>query len=285
MKKYIDLHIHTKNSDGTDSVKEIFEIAKNTGFDDNGVISAIAITDHDGTFALSEAEVYSKSSGIELITGVEISAKAEKDIHILGYFIDYTKPDFQKSLFEIRLSRQRRNKKLLDRLNELGFALTENEVESVAGDKNIGRAHFAYVMMQKGYVGSVTEAFEKYLSVGSPAYIQRETITPEDAINIIHSCGGQAFLAHPHKTGYTRNELYDYIKHLCSCGLDGIEGYYSEYDENMGKNIRDIANMLNLSICGGSDYHGKIKPNLNLGTGYGQMRIPYFVLEEMKSRR
>jgi len=284
MKKFIDLHVHTINSDGTDTVSDVFSVAKNTIIDGDGIIAAIAITDHDGTFGLKEAEICSKNSGIELIAGVEISSKAEKDVHILGYFINYEKPDFQSALSQIRESRKKRNKKLLHRLNELGFKITEDEVMTVAGDKNIGRAHFAYVMLQKGYVSSVQEAFNKYLSFGAPAYIQRETITPEEAIEIIHKADGQAFLAHPHLTGYIGNELFEYIKHLMECGLDGLECYYTDYSEKTVQNYKEIAKQLGLKICGGSDYHGSIKPDIKLGIGFGQMRIPYSVLEEMKRR-
>lgn len=278
MKGYIDLHTHTNCSDGSMTPEELVRHAK------ENCLSAIAVTDHDTIKGIDRAMTEGKKVGVEVVPAVEFSSQSLSQVHVLGYYIDVESPYLLKVFEEQQEERKISNKKYLKLLEEHGFPITEEEVHRVAPHGGVGRAHYAKIMMEHGWVSGVKEAFDLYLGVGMPCYVEREVITPERAIEIIHKAGGLAFFAHPHQTKLDKDTLDGFIKHLKENGLDGIEGYYSEYTPEMQEHFQSVAKELGLLLSGGSDFHAEMKPHIQIGKGMGNLRIPYSVLEKIKSR-
>jgi hypothetical protein len=275
--RFIDLHTHTTFSDGTLTPTQLVEYASEKG------LSAVAITDHDCTDGLREAKLCGEKVGVEVIPGIEISAEYENDeLHIVGLFIDGDNAELNSILKELRDKRTARNKLVVEKFNELGIPLTYEEVEKTAEGAIITRAHFAKALLKNGYVTSVKEAFDRYIGDNKPAYIRRELPVWKDAIKFIRNAGGVAVLAHPllYKLGQRRLETI--IRDLALAGLTGIEAYYSTHTPSDVKYIKMIAQKYRLKLSGGSDYHGDNKPLLDLGTGYGNLVVPYEVLTELK---
>ncbi len=278
MNKYIDLHTHSLKSDGSMTPREVVEEAKRAG------LAAIALSDHDTVDGVREAVEAGKELGVEVIPAIEFSVQSKTETHILGYFIDIENPDLLKMLKEVVDLRIERNHVTCKRLNELGFDITLEEVRALAPNNFVGRAHFARVMMDKGYISSVKEGFEKYMSVGKYAYCEKQRLTARDAIELIAKCGGISFLAHPHLTKLSDDELVEFLEELKNYGLGGLEGYYTDYTPEMQKKYQSMAEKLGLIISGGTDFHAKMKPHISIGTGLGNMKIPYSVLENIKNK-
>ena len=276
MNKYIDLHTHSTCSDGTLTPSEVIKLAKEKG------LSAIALTDHDTVDGLSEAIATGKEIGIEVITGIEFSVAADTEMHLLGLDFNIDCPAITEILDEMIIQRDLRNYKVIELLGKLGIRITIDDILAESTSKVTGRSQIAKAMLKKGYVSSIKEAFDKYLSFGKPAFVERSTLSPEDAIRIIHESGGKAFLAHLNQTGKTDEELYELLTHLKKCGLDGIEGYYTEYTEDMNFRYRKMAEDIGLMLSGGSDFHGTNKDGYEIGTGKGNLRIPYGLLEKIR---
>lgn len=278
MEKYIDLHTHSLKSDGSMTPTEVVEEAKRAG------LAAIALTDHDSVDGMREAVEAGERLGVEIIPAIEFSVMSKTETHILGYFIDIDNPDLKEMLKEVVDLRLERNHVTCQRLNELGFDITLEEVRALAPNNFVGRAHFARVMMDKGYISTVKEGFEKYMSVGKYAYCEKQRLSAREAIELITKCGGIAFLAHPHLTKLSDDELKEFLKELKGYGLCGLEGYYTDYTPEMQEKYQSMAKELGLMISGGTDFHAKMKPHISIGTGLGNMKIPYSVIEEMKKK-
>lgn len=278
MLRTIDLHTHTCCSDGSMTPTELVKHAKEKG------LSAIAVTDHDTIKGIKEAMEAGQTYGVEVVPGVEFSSQSLSQVHVLGYYIDVNSPTLLKVFAEQQEERIISNQKYLKVLKDHGFPITEEEVVKVAPHGGVGRAHYAKIMMEHGWVSSVKEAFDLYLGVGMPCYIERQVITPERAIEIIHSAGGLAFFAHPHQTKLPKDQLDGFIRHLKDRGLDGIEGYYSEYTPEMHDHFMNTAKELGLLVSGGSDFHAAMKPHIEIGVGTGNLSIPYSLLENIKAR-
>ncbi|MDY5627248.1 MAG: PHP domain-containing protein [Clostridia bacterium] len=276
MEKLIDLHTHSNKSDGSYSPSELVMYAKKHS------LSAIALTDHDTVDGVKEAVLAGKKENIEVVSGIELSAKSKTETHILGYFIDISNENLQKELAGIKKVRLERNKEVEHNLQKMGFEVSLAEAERLSGGGIVGRAHFARVMMDKGYVKSVKDAFDKYLSSGKGGYSSNQKITPEQAVEIIKNAGGKAFAAHLHLMKRTDDDLFDFLKSLKEAGLDGIEGFYTDYTFDMQKKYLDMAKRLDLLISGGTDFHGAMKPHIEIGTGYGNLKIPYSLLDNMR---
>ncbi len=276
MNKYIDLHVHTKYSDGNFTPKEIIEYSKKID------VVAVGITDHDTTDGVEEAVIEAEKLGIEVIAGVEISCdfkdSVEEEIHILGYFIDYKDEVLQQKLKIFREARKERAYKIFNKLNSLGIFLNE---EDIFKDSNmsIGRLHFARVLLEKKIVNSIKEAFELYLGYGRPAYEAKLKLSPKEAIHIILSAKGIPILAHPY-LGITMD--IKSIKQLINFGLKGIEVYHTKHPKNVVDELILIAEKYELLITGGSDCHGSIDANNPL---LGSLNIPYKILENLKECR
>lgn len=276
MEKLIDLHTHSSCSDGSMTPSELITHAKNEG------LSAVALTDHDCTTGLKEAAAKALSLGIEFVPGVEFSVNSDAESHIVGLFIDPDCPDIASALEKAREERLEKNFEVSQNLKKAGMDVSLDEARKFAGGALLCRAHFAKAMVEKGYVASVKEAFDLYLAPGKCGYSPTVAMSAQKAISVIKKSGGAAFLAHVHHTKKEGAELEAYLKELKSYGLDGIEGYYSEYTPSQGESYRALAKKLGLQLSGGSDFHGRMKPHIKIGRGFGEMRIPYFLLEKIK---
>lgn len=278
MEKYIDLHTHSLKSDGSMTPTEVVAEAKKAG------LAAIALSDHDTIDGVREAIDAGKKLGVEVIPAIEMSVQSKTETHILGYFIDIENPDLLRMLKEVVDLRIERNHVTCQRLNELGFDITLEEVRALAPNNFVGRAHFARVMMDKGYISSVKEGFDKYMSVGKYAYCEKQRLTAREAIELISKCGGISFLAHPHLTKLPDDELKAFLAELKNYGLCGLEGYYTDYTPEMQEKYQSMAREMGLMISGGTDFHAAMKPHISIGTGLGNMKIPYSVIENMKEK-
>lgn len=276
--KTIDLHTHSYYSDGTLSPADLMQAAKAAG------LSAVALSDHDTTNGLDEAEAEARRIGLEFIPAVELSVISDTETHIVGLFIDRYEPTFQEALARSQQVRKERNRQTANALMALGFACPLEEAEALAGHGIVGRAHFAKLMVQKGYVSSVPEAFDRYLASGRPAYSGQHLFSDKQAIELIHRAHGVAILAHLHLIRLSDDALFSYLKRLKNCGLDGLEGYYTEYTDKMAATFRSFAQELGLILSGGSDFHGATKPQIAIGKGYGSLAVPYDLLQDLRSR-
>ena len=275
-----DLHTHTTCSDGSVGPADLVAMAASGG------ASAIAITDHDTVAGLFEARAAADRVGIEFMNGVEISAEySPGTMHILGYCVDDLSATMESKLDQLRAARDRRNPEIVARLRLLGMEISYEEVLSVAGSDIVGRPHFARLLVGKGYVESIPEAFNKYLAKGAAAYVEKMRLSPRDAINLIHDAGGVAVLAHPYQLGLpSLSEEEDLITELVAFGLDGIEALYSRHSEVQRATYADLATRHGLLITGGSDYHGTFKPDIALVKGLGDLHVPYSLVGAVKDR-
>jgi 3',5'-nucleoside bisphosphate phosphatase len=244
--KLADLHTHTTASDGRDTPTELVPRAQSCG------LGAIAITDHDTVDA--HLTLATKSTqNLRVIPGIEMSTNVgTAEIHVLGYFIDLTSPYLTDQLAALRQQRLRRVERFCARLTELRLPLTMADVLAEATGESVGRPHIARAMIKRDYVSSVNEAFDRFLAGGRPGFVPRDDVTPESAINLIHSAGGVAVLAHPYTTGNPAGTM----DRLLKCGLDGTEVEYGAYDEHERAYLRTLANERSLIPAGGSDFHG-----------------------------
>lgn len=274
---YIDFHTHSTYSDGTYSPKELLQYSKKKN------LKAIALTDHDTVNGINEALKYSKVYNIELVQGIEISSEYKnKEIHILGLFI---KSDCELLLEELKALRERRKKRniyMIEKLNNLGINITYEELKNISHNELITRAHFARLIVEKGYAKTNKDCFDKYLNDGKPAYVKKELFTLEKTLSLIISSGGKPILAHPLLYNYNQNELKELIKYLALNGLVGIECYYSTHNLDETNMLINTAYEFDLKISGGSDFHGDNKPEIDLGNGFGNLKIPYDLLEKLK---
>ncbi len=276
MEKYIDLHTHSLMSDGSMTPAEVVREAKKAG------LAAIALSDHDTVDGVREAMAEGERIGVEVVPAIEFSVQSETETHILGYYIDIENPKLQDMLKKVVETRRYRNRETCRKLNELGFDVTLAEAEAIAPNDFIGRAHFARLLMDKGYTKSVSEGFKLYLENGKYAYCGKQTMTDEEAVRLIKECGGVACVAHLHLTKKSDAELREFLIRLKACGLDGVEGYYTEYTPEMQAKYQALAADLGLIISGGTDFHAQMKPHISIGTGLGNLKIPYSVLENIK---
>ena len=281
--KYIDLHVHSTASDGSYTPSELvnYAVKKN--------LAAFALTDHDTTAgideALSEAMKINDSADkeiIQVIPGIELSAEHNgKDIHILGLNIDYKDENFNKEVAIYRDSRDSRNEKMIEKMQECGFNITPEMVKNRFKDAVITRAHYAIMLIEGGYVKNKDEAFEKYLNHGCICYIPRTKDSVVDAIRMILNANGKPVLAHPLLYKLSNSALEDLVRLLTDNGLQGIEAIYSANKWTDESRMKQLAKKYNLFITGGSDFHGLAKPTLDLGIGYGNLKVPYELLNNL----
>ncbi len=284
----IDLHIHSENSDGTDSPDVIIEKALELQ------LEAISITDHE---YLTKIPV---NNNLEIIQGVEVSvswkeldeSNAYAGIHLLLYFIEDNSP-IESFLKQIRSLKEIRNFEIIENLQNEGLDINKSELETFK-TKVPGRPHIASILKNKGYVSSINEAFIKYLGNGKIGDSRSHQPDIRKIIDLSKESKCLVFLAHPHtlmsnekyskKQDWVNESFVNYLQQLKSFGINGLESTYSSYSKNVSSQITEIAKKLNLLECGGSDYHGDIKPNINLGFGYENtpMKVPYSFLDNMK---
>jgi predicted metal-dependent phosphoesterase TrpH len=277
MDKIIDLHTHSTASDGSMSPAELVRHAKENG------LSAIALTDHDTVDGIEEALEEGSRTGIEVIPGIELSVEYQPEMHILGYFTEKSVyKSIRQELTLIKQGRDERNIKIIIRLNDLGINITENEVRNVAMGEIVGRPHIARVLVSKGYVNSIEEAFDKYLSKQGLAYFRRFELKPADGIKAIRNAGGIAVIAHPVFLRKSYEEMDKLLGELKEYGLAGIEAIYSENSKEDTGNLLRLAIKHELLATGGSDFHGTFKNGIEIGSGRGNLKVPYELLEKLR---
>ncbi len=277
----VDLHLHTTASDGVMTPSEIVRYAKRKG------LQAIAITDHDTIEGLAEGLSEGQRVEFEVIPGVEISAEhSPGSMHLLGYFVEIDHPLLKSRLDYLQNARAERNPKIAERLNRLGVRISYEEVIKASGGGQVGRPHFAQVLLEKGYVRTFQEAFERYLGKGAPAYVDKVRFRPKEAISFIREAGGVAVLAHPKTLGTGgSSKLEELIVELMRYGLKGMEVFYPEHSPLEVTQFRALAERLGLLATGGTDYHGIEKEELDIGVGRGEMKLPYSLVEGLKAAR
>lgn len=268
MEKYskVDLHTHTTASDGDLGSEELVRLAS-----DNH-IEILAVTDHDTVDGLDEAARVSVELGIEFIPGMEISAKSENELHILGYYIEKDLPEFQKGLDILFKYREIRESITIDYLNRKGVEITAEEVKRATKGNIIGRPHMAAVMIAKGYVDTPKEAFEKYIGTSEYMLLERPKTTVQESLDIIIAGRGVPVLAHPHSLNEKYAQLDKTLGRLKDMGLKGIECFYNSYSHEETANYLSLAVKHGLLPTGGSDYHGPMtKPDVKIGSGKKHM--------------
>ena len=270
----IDLHSHTNESDGTFSPAQLIAEAVRVG------VTTLGITDHDTFSGYDLACGAARDAGVELICGIELSTKLHgRSVHLLGYFF---KPellaDFRRWILELQAARRDRNVRLIARLRELGFDITLAEAEA-RGRGMTGRPHFAQLMVEKGYVKDLREAFDEYLDESAKGYVYRHEPLFADGVERIRQAGGIASLAHPVRV---KGDIPALMPELCAAGLNAIEAYHSDHTAAETQLYLELARQNGLHLTGGSDFHGAVKPGVMLGTGAGNLRIPNDLVERLR---
>ncbi|MBD3347482.1 MAG: PHP domain-containing protein [Chitinivibrionales bacterium] len=268
--KHIDLHIHTKYSDGSLSEQEVVDMA----FQKN--LKAIAITDHDCIDAYPLAQKLGSELDIEVIPAVELSSEIEgMDIHILGYYIDDTNEDFIRKLAEMKRARYKRAKKMVENLNDQGTDLRFETVLNIAGKGAVGRPHIAAALLKEELVYSFREAFDKYIGYDSPAYVKKMILHPKEVFDLIREANGLPILAHP---GVTK--VNDRLDEFMRDGLAGLEVYHSEHSQSQTRHYLRFCKTHDLSYSGGSDFHSIAHYRAEIGVP----RVPYNALKSLKEK-
>ncbi len=277
----IDLHIHSNASDGTCSPAEILILAQRLK------LRAISITDHDSIDGAREALALGIPESLGFLTGVEISAAPPfpgcvGSFHVLGYGIRPDDPVLNKTLEVQRAARDNRNPMIVERLREMGMEISLEEIRAETGDGQVGRPHIARRMVKLGIVGSIDEAFDKHLAAGKPAYVDKPRVECRRAIDIIRNAGGVPVLAHPILlTTPPGKSLEDLIIHLKEMGLKGMEVYYPEHPPEASARFESMAERHGLLMTGGTDFHGAIKPDIAMGSGAGDLHVPFHLYETL----
>ena len=278
---FADFHAHTTASDGTATPEELARTAKDAG------LTYLAVTDHDTAKSVGAVIAEARRlGGLRIVPGVEISARGNPgSCHLLGLGVDYAHPALNNTLSTVLAARNERNRLLAERLTRLGAPVTVVEVTASApAGANIGRPHFAQVLMAKGHAASLQEAFDRYLGDNSAGFVPKEDLSPADAIALIHSVGGLSFLAHPGLLNLARHETMETrIRAYKDAGLMGIEAYYSRHTPAQTDVFLRLAAKHDLLVTGGSDYHGANRPGtyLNRVLNEGTEPLPTSLLPDM----
>lgn len=280
----IDLHVHSNRSDGTYTPGQLVDYALEKG------LAAFALTDHDTVDGLDEA--ISRAAQLrresllvpEVIPGIEFSTEYQgQDVHVVGLYIDHHNLSFRKQLQEFVDSRTARNRKMCRLLREAGVAVSYEALLEEFPDSVITRAHYAKYLLNHGYIQSMKEAFDRYVGDHCPCFVPREKVTPVQAVKLILEAEGIPVLAHPILYHMSDERLDTLTAELKETGLIGIEAVYSTYKPHEERQIRALAKKYDLLLSGGSDFHGSNKPGLDLGTGYGNLFVPYELLKNLKN--
>jgi len=248
----IDLHTHTTASDGTFSPGGLVRLAAEKG------LTALAVTDHDTTDGIAAARYQAEKSGVAFASVID-------------------------ALLFLKDARKERNPKIIERLNDAGVPITLNDVLAESGGGEVGRPHFARALVKKGHVKTIADAFERYLAKGASCYVDKKRLSPADAVDLIRRAGGVPALAHPGSLNLSPEELARTVEELAGWGLMGIECYYYNHTPQETEGYVALARDFGLVPTGGTDFHGKNRPKIKLGTGTGGLDIPHEVFERLVS--
>lgn len=280
--KYIDLHVHSVCSDGTFEPEELVDLAIQND------LVAFALTDHDTVDGVERAILAAKDRPIKVIPGIELSCEytisetRKKEIHILGYQLDWKQPELCNTLAAVANERDNRNRKMCANLSDAGYPIDYASLVARFGNTILTRAHFARFLLEKGAVPSLDAAFKRILAQDGPYFVMREYLTPKKGIELIRQAGGIPVLAHPLLYKMSVTEIRNLIVELKGYGLQGIEALYSRNRGTDEAFVRKLAAEYNLFITGGSDFHGANKPDIELGRGEGTLCVPVILLENLK---
>ncbi len=276
----VDLHVHSTRSDGTDSPREVVALAAAAG------LTAVALTDHDTLDGIAEATAAADRHGIRLVPGTELSVDwPTGTMHMLVYFLEPVSGPLQDRLEAIRQARATRNRRILERLAHHGIVIEHTDVAAEAGGGVIGRPHIAALLVARGHVADMTDAFDRWLAKGRPAYVDRIRLGAHEAIALARESGAVPVIAHPHTLGIAADDYRRAFEELAAAGLAGVESYYSEYEPALRNHLAGLCAKLGLVATGGSDYHGRYKPGLAVGIGRGDLAVPDEVIAELDAAR
>ena len=276
---HIDLHTHSRHSDGSLSPRQLVQLAKERR------LRAIALTDHDTVAGVEEALEAGNELGVEVVPGVEISAQHPPGtMHILGYYINASNGRLLEALKKLQQARAARNPKIIERLQALGLEISTTEVLDLSAGQ-VGRPHIARALVNKGYVSSIDQAFSLYLKKGAVAYVEKFRFPPKETIAAIREAGGIAVLAHPFTLGMERpEELFQLLVELREMGLEGVEVYYPDHSKEKAVLYEDVAKRLGLVCTGGSDFHGNFRDHSYLGNTLLGKGLDYKILQDLRAR-
>ncbi len=276
----IDLHCHSTASDGTLTPTQLVAEAARVG------LTAFALTDHDTTAGIAEASIAAKNYDIELIHGIELSSDDEgTDIHIVGLDIHAEREPLRSALLKFQTLRRQRNEKMIQRMANAGIPISYEQVVESCGDGVWTRGNLGRYLIDKGCAKDMTDAFARYLSTHSPYYIPRKKMKTAEAVRLLSENGAIPILAHPLQYHYEPQRLRRLAGELKEAGLLGMEVYYSTYTEEASEDLLRLADETGLLPSGGSDFHGRNKPTISLGTGTDNLNIPYELIENLRSAR
>lgn len=273
----VDLHTHSTASDGSVSPSRLVAMAGEAG------LTHLALTDHDTLEGWEQAAKAAAGLDLELIPGVELSLDYDDGgMHLLVLWLRPGDGPLQGRLQGLQDGRTGRNERIVEILSDLNMPITIDEVMEEAGGGSVGRPHIAAVMMNRGYVPDIRTAFDLWLGSGQPAYVGRDRLAPQEAIELARQSGAVPILAHPHTLGITTAPaMADELNRLRRSGLVGLEAHYAGYRRHERAGYADLARRFDLVPSGGSDYHGSYKPGLELGTGYGDLSVPESVVHHL----
>ncbi|MCC8049000.1 MAG: PHP domain-containing protein [Oscillospiraceae bacterium] len=275
----IDLHVHTTASDGTLTPAAVTARARGLG------LAAIAITDHDTVEGVAEAVRAGKELGVEVVPGIELSCYYQgREVHVLGYFIDIASASLAETIRAVTENRKARNHIIAERMAADGLPVSIDELKRRFPHTVIGRPHFAEVLVEHGLADSISDAFVRYLNRGRPYFEPQKRMNMDEAAAAINAAGGLAVLAHPYQYRYSEAEMRRLFADFKSCGGMGIECFYSGYGAEKSAFLTSAAAELGMCVTGGSDFHGSVKPDIELGSGKGGLNVDRELLNKLKER-
>ncbi len=276
--RYVDLHTHTMASDGALSPAQLVRYAAERG------VTTLAVTDHDTVSGIEEAIAAGEKYDVCVIPGVELSATYSRELHIVGLYVDIYQPEFAETMEKLRDYRGERNSKMIEALQAQGLDISKEDVlkyKAGYGMDTIGRVHMARALVEKGYCNDLKSAFETYVSGDSPAYVKRQLLDAPSCIALIHKAGGYAFLAHGMHSEPEMDKLFSLLDTLRAYGLDGVECYHSDHSEKLTEKLLEYCHTHKMLVSGGSDFHGKNKPHVELATMPYGLTLPAVLVERL----
>lgn len=280
-RRFIDLHTHSIASDGSDPPEVVVRTAAAQK------LAAVALTDHDTLSGIAAAREEAERVGIDFVPGIEIAVQDEEgELHLLGLWMPEPSQRMREALDLLQHNRRKRNQAMLDVLAEQGMPMSMDEVRACSGGEAVGRPHIALAMLARKYVATRREAFERYLGWGARAFVARELLTPEQGIALLRDEGATVAVAHPCLSpAMTPERLDDTLSDFRAKGLSAIEAYHSVHTPAQVRLCVDLAARHNLLLTGGSDYHGRNKEGIRLGSGSGGLRVPLLALDRLRAFR
>lgn len=278
--RLIDLHTHTTASDGTDSPADVVAGAVAAG------LAAVAVTDHDTVSGLPEAVAAGDSLGLEVVPGCELAVSTPLgEAHIVGLWLPVNSPRFAEALAAIREKRDARNRETIVMFRRAGYDVTYEDLLREAGGESVGRMHMARLLTRKGICSSPHEAFSRFLADGKTMYVPRDIPSPEQGFALLQSEGAVVVFAHPMLLKAPVEKIENLVRSFKELGLDAIEAYHADHDAKAVRRAEQWAERYGLALSGGSDYHGAVRPGTRLGTGKGNLKIPYELLDNLRALR